>query len=270
MIYLPLSREQGDDALLTELLELHFIYQSRAVFNFRRQAPPIKVLEDAHQKAMATLGQIPAQAKHPEIKTDQAILEGLYEVANEFADTPGSSGEFFVNESWTVFTDNELFNSQVYARGIAVAAAGNDPDIVVDSEDGSLDFARRCLPPQEVVTVLNLNSSGSTQCGTSTVRPDVLQDTLAVGFSGQISTDCATSFAAPRVSWLLAYVEATRTCKSDKSTWLGGLQRRLLAARPSLPQLGSLLLDPEKLIWASSSSGNCGDPNPRPFTRTGN
>lgn len=271
VMYIPLSLEQGAESVLSELLTLHFIYESRAGFDFRRKPPPQSVLDDANQKAKTTLAQLPAKAEDPKIKTDQAILQGLYEIANEFSETLNPPGEFFVNESWTVFTDNELFNSQVYARGIAVAAAGNDPTRVVDSEDGALDFARRCLPPQqEVITVVNLNNTGATQCGTSTLRPDVLQDTLAVGFTGQIPTDCATSFAAPRVSWLLAYVEATRTCKSDKSTWLLGLEHRLAASRPSLPEMGSLLLDPEKLIWASSSNGNCGDPNPTPFTRAEN
>jgi hypothetical protein len=75
--------------------------------------------------------------------------------------------------------------------------------------------------------VVNLNSSGTIQCETSTLHPDVLQDTLAVGFSGQIPTDCATSFTAPCVSWLFAYVEATRNCKSDKNTRFLGLQHRL-------------------------------------------
>src|ERR1700730_2439426 len=67
----------------------------------------------------------------------------------------------------------------------------------------------------------------------------------------------------PRVAWLLAYVEATRTCKSDRLTWLGGLQQRLLMSRRPLGSLGSLLFDPEKLIWASSVKGNCGAPNLR-------
>jgi hypothetical protein len=271
IIYIPLSLEQGAESVLSELLTLHFIYENRSGFDFKLKPPPQSVLDDANQKAKTTLAQLPAKAENPKIKTDQALVQGLYEVANEFSEALNPSGEFFVNESWTVFTDNELFNTQVYARGIAVVAAGNDPQRVVDSEDGALDFARRCLPPQqEAITVVNLDNKGAKQCGTSTLRPDVLQDTLAVGFTGQIPTDCATSFAAPRVSWLLAYVEATRSCKSDKSTWLLGLEHRLAASRPSLPEMGSLLLDPEKLIWASSSNGNCGEPNPTPFARTAN
>ena len=270
VIYIPLSLEQGAESVLSELLTLHFIYENHLGFDFKRKPPPQSVLDDANQKAKTTLAQLPAKAEDPKIKTDQAIVQGLYEVANEFSEALNPPGEFFVNESWTVFTDNELFDTQVYARGIAVVAAGNDPQRVVDSEDGALDFARRCLPPQqEVITVVNLDNRGAKQCGTSTLRPDVLQDTLAVGFTGQIPTDCATSFAAPRVSWLLAYVEATRTCKSDKSTWVLGLEHRLLASRPSLPEMGSLLLDPEKLIWASSSNGNCEVLNPAPFTRSG-
>jgi cobalamin-dependent methionine synthase I len=45
--------------------------------------------------------------------------------------------------------------------GIAVAAVGNDPKRVVDSEDGALDFARRCLPPQQEVITDDITRSAS-------------------------------------------------------------------------------------------------------------
>ncbi len=264
VIYVPMTREQNADSILSEILFLHFIYQNRYLFDFRLAAPSLEIIAEAEKDAKAVLDRLPGDAKGEEVKTDAALLSGLYEIANEGAGGESPAGIFFVNESWTVYTDTLDFNfaPEGYPRGIAVAAAGNVPGLVVKIEKSALDFAQRCLPPQQVVTVVNMDSSGTQQCETSIVRDDKLTDTLAIGYDGHISNgECATSFASPRAAFFLSFLEATRTCSSDRTTWLLGLQKRLLRSRSSKPKLGSLLLDPENLMKLSYKEGDCGQDN---------
>ena len=269
IIYVPITHEQHGDDVLREMLELHYISKNRGYWPVGKKRLSGAQLQEASDYATEILGKLKDDAHAQEIKTDSAVLEALFDIANEIS-TPRKNGDkeglFFVNESWTVYTDTLNFELGVYPLGLAIVAAGNDPRRVVDSVDDWVDFGRRCHPPQlEALTVINLDGNGKTQCSTSTVRQDSLSSILAVGYDGNLPTSCGTSFAAPRVAWLLSYIESTRSCNADRVTWVGGLQQRLVMGRSNTNGLGALLFDPEKTIWASSTAGNCGDPNPSPY-----
>jgi hypothetical protein len=269
IIYVPLTHEQYADDVLREMLELHYISKNRQYWPVGKIRLNQEQLKEASDYANEVLSKLEPDAHAHEVKTDSAVLEALFDLANEIATSTkkGDEGLFFVNESWTVYTDTLNFDLGVYDYGLAIVAAGNEPKRTVDSVDEWVDFARRCHPPKlEALTVINLDASGNIQCDTSKVREDSLSSTLAVGYDGNIPTACGTSFAAPRVAWLLAFIESTRICKADRVTWLGGLQQRLIMGRSNSNGLPSLLFDPAKTIWASSTAGNCGDPNPQSYT----
>jgi hypothetical protein len=100
---------------------------------------------------------------------------------------------------------------------------------------------------------MNMQSDGSLQCGSSSVGDAFLEDDGAVGFDGRLTDDdapagCATSFATPRVAWLLAAYEVQRQVVPAPGAWAVDVVNRLKKIRAEKAGVSALWLDPASLM----------------------
>jgi len=79
-----------------------------------------------------------------------------------------------------------------------------------------------------------MDSAANVFCNSSP-RTLLAGDAGAVGYAGDTSSGCASSFAAPRVSWILAAWETMRP-KSSAETYLAWRIRLRKLLEPSIPQ----------------------------------
>jgi hypothetical protein len=113
----------------------------------------------------------------------------------------------FLNFSWTSDDQSFYHSSLTEWNTMAIAAAGNHCQ---DNKCGKyLDeiaperhFFRRTATAKDFLVVVNLDTSGTPTCHSSRIRTNIRYP--VIGFDGAISGDCGTSFASPRVAWLLA------------------------------------------------------------------
>jgi hypothetical protein len=133
----------------------------------------------------------------------------------------------YINISWT--TDDKYFQfpeirNEYSHRVLAVSAAGND----CKPSDGCAKFlddvatvdikpVARSGKGKEYLTVMNVSAGGAPTCWSNRIRPEW----YAVAYSGRTETDCGTSFASPRVSWLLAARSAADSTSAPKAWWRG-------------------------------------------------
>jgi len=69
-------------------------------------------------------------------------------------------------------------------------------------------------------------------CSSSYIDERDIDAAMAIAFDGRISADlCGTSFAAPRVAWILAADESMRKQAIQPQRWSIELQKRLVALR---------------------------------------
>jgi hypothetical protein len=159
---------------------------------------------------------------------------------------------FFLNESWTVIHDTVELGAPDVSSGIVVAAAGNTPGKEVNSDIGKIDFVRDATPAKNVLAALDTKPGLNLAfCDSSQLVKDSLAFTMAASYDGEVvdGGQCGTSFSAPRIAWLLALKEATRTEYLEESAWAGQLQQKLLLIRNESPSIfESLYLHPKKLL----------------------
>jgi hypothetical protein len=193
---------------------------------------------------------VPNQWVGQEVKTDKAILDALLWIGDKYAEKKDTV--FFINESWTVPHEEFFVTYPSPLQGLVVAAVGNSGDNVNST---LRDFSQRCINNRDTLAVMNMNRGGQLICSSSTVDDQNLDDVLSVGFDGLVSdseNQCGTSFAAPRVAWLLAASESLRTQTIAFQTWGVRLHHRLRDARdPSANGLGKLRLDPVRFLQQS-------------------
>jgi len=249
VVYMPLTKEQGARPMLIELLQLNYLYN--LAFKSRFSTAPTGVdVKRAREAAEAVVdGTIPAVWSGQEVKTDKAVIDAILALGKSFAES--KQGAFFVNESWT--THSEAF--QVYypspLRGLVVAAVGNSNEDVIHA---FRDFASRSLLHKDTVAVLNTDASGTRLCCTSVLAPGVENETFAVGFDGRVTSatcdgGCGTSFASPRVAWLLGASESLRMTTLDAATWQLTEFQRLRGLRDATKTgLGTFWLGPLQII----------------------
>jgi hypothetical protein len=102
-----------------------------------------------------------------------------------------------------------------------------------------------------VIAVMNMDASGSLQCDSSVVGGS-FSSTRAVGFDGRIPDDCGTSFAAPRVAWLIAAGESLRKSEISESLWAQHVSDTVRASRKGGVGRSAFALDPLRLLSLSA------------------
>jgi hypothetical protein len=256
VVYVPLSKEQNASDMLRELVYLGGAIDLKRVRAQRESQdfPASRVLLDK-----AAIKYLKAQAKDavaslPEslgqtFSMNSQVLQALFTVANVWAAKTHSV--FFLNQSWTVATNSARMSFETGLRGLAVAAVGNDPARDVYGDRG-IDFAKRSYRDKDVVAVMALNVNGNRACLSSFVNTAKLADAFVVGYSGSLRDGrCGTSFAAPRIAWLLAAKEASLADgPKDGDEWAVELFKTMKSLRPTLDTLG-LLFNPAKYLARS-------------------
>ncbi len=241
VIFVPLGLDQGDDDFFRNLLQTYYAYAW--THSLEGQTPVARELEQAVlEKTAADYADTVIQKLHllsppGEFYTDNGILEAVYMVAEVIA--KGQNTSYFANESWTVDSGLLKFSPTLLARGISVVASGNDDQDFIQQQ---VDFARQCLTSDYYIAVMNVTPDGLPQCHTSLVDENRIADLRVVGFNGNIANDSGTSFASPRVAWLLAARETTTVMRP--SYWVTDTIRAVKAARqPRQPKWRNVLFD---------------------------
>jgi hypothetical protein len=163
-------------------------------------------------------------------KSDVAVIQAAMNFCSAFSEVSGRP--CFLSMSWT--TPNQWYKPNVPAGfyGIFVAAAGNEKP-TTNIYSLKRQFAARSMSPGDVLAVMNIDEQGNPTCDSSVFGTD-LTGVFGVAYAGYVTpTLCGTSFAAPRVAWLLAAREATRNPPSDPSRWQKALTLEILNHRAS-------------------------------------
>jgi hypothetical protein len=81
-----------------------------------------------------------------------------------------------------------------------------------------------------MLAVMNIGADGKAACDSSLL--EVSNDVFGVAYDGALSpTVCGTSFAAPRVAWLVAAREAMTEAPADAAHWRANLHREITGMR---------------------------------------
>jgi hypothetical protein len=248
VVYVPMSKEQGAVSLLREMVEVADTVR-RIVSRFRRDDLPTTVPPDivnnAKKFAADVMPRVPDAITGEITETDKAVLESTIILAAEAARLARTF--HIVNESWVVATDVVRYEQPSNPMGLIVAAAGNDG---VNINLKEVDFAHRSSSGGSFLAVMNVDRNGDPVCGSSSIDLSLLDSSSAIGFSGAIAGRSATSYAAPRVGWLLAAAEAVRPNPVEPGLWPGQVQARIKSTRAAMTptSLRVLLGDPIKLV----------------------
>jgi hypothetical protein len=254
IVYVPLVRDQGSADVLGELMEQRYLAGLLAIDGRPCTAlgPPLRAqyLKEAHDEAQARLPSIPpAPQAGGSVKVDGAVVTALLHVAN--ADARASKRAFFVNESWWSLDDTVTVNAPRGHRGFIVAAVGNENGKSVDGDPPIL-FAGTAREDPHTLAVMCLDPTGHAACCTSVV--DYASPELAAtGYYGVVDAKtCGSSFAAPRVAWILAARETlSQQPISDPVHWAAQIKGRLKRLRRSGAMPESLLFDPIGYLTAA-------------------
>lgn len=248
VVYVPMTLAQQSAPLLREIVRLGL-----AIDNLPSEdaQPPKSVGRAAYARVTeaqvdGAMSTISAGISDGRFDANSALLHGLFLIAAR--DAADSGGGYFVNESWTT-DDQTMINHPVEAPwGFVVAAAGNaDP---VNISQTKVAFASLSRIHRDILAVLTMNAQGTEDCKTSRVT-FVPEDLGAVGYFGQISsTECYSSFAAPRVAWFLAARDTLRTTAvSSPEDWKLDIRDRINKLRAKTdPAPQSYLFDPVRYI----------------------
>lgn len=246
IVYLPLTTGQDAVQLIQRLVHTYHMLLQRSlnpasaklspstIRNLKRVADDvvrsIPTRDDANGKAFTNSSVIGAAL---------AVLQAIAALDNSLV---------VINTSWTA-DDGVLdpIGTGGKMNELVVAAAGNQKDVNLDAQ--GWDFAKRSASGGGTyITVLNTTRSGVTQCSSSIVTDDseTLKGRLVVGYNGDVgSSTCATSFAAPRVGWLLAlYLSNLPQGKN----WPRSLLDRIEKLRKGNDKLAAIHLDIEALL----------------------
>ncbi|MDB5977667.1 MAG: hypothetical protein JWR07_4427 [Nevskia sp.] len=227
VIYVPLFCAQiGSEEILRELVELDQIVRSMA--NNHGDPVPAKYVDASHNVALNILANVDKVLQAGPTSSDEGVVEALIMLAH--LDSRITHQPFLVNMSWTV-PDLELqpyFPSINF--GLPVTASGNEGD-----GNGTTvyalrrQFALRSLEPGDMLTVMNIDASGAPVCKSSIL--DLQHDTYGLGFSGSLEgTPCGgSSFASPRVAWLIAARESVNTKSELAEYWANSLKKEIMS-----------------------------------------
>lgn len=243
IVFVPMLNEQGAEEILTELVQLYLVIEHMGA-RLGESPPGRDDISERKSSAKRIVRDLPRSWDGLTVETDKAVIDALLSVADLYAAKTRTA--CFVNESWTVHSRQLYVTYPSPFFGVVVAAAGNTSglDIIATRRD----FAQRCIEHLDTVAVLNMDRSGMLLCSSSAFDSIHVADALALGFDGVAipNSVCGTSFAAPRVAWLLAAAEATRS--ETPTVWSRWLEDRIMQARSPGAGLRSLRLDPCRLL----------------------
>jgi hypothetical protein len=246
VVYIPLSKAQNSTSILSELLRLYFIVKMETLPTATPTATSDLMKEAADKWTAEVLASIQDKYSDQHISTDWAIIEAVWTLADVVAFRSPGRDVFFINESWTVLPNTVSETHAGVSAGVVVAAVGNTPGKVVNSDTGGLDFARQCTSTRSVIAVLNVQPQQGLVCGSSKVNDELLDDTFVSAYDGEVQsgpnergcldgdTDkcvCGSSFSAPRIAWMLALSEAMRTSDREYTSWNVVLENKLRSLR---------------------------------------
>lgn len=201
VIYVPLTREQNADQLLTVLLQTSYLVEFQKA---HRLAKLSGVGSDVFSTAKKNAEQVVKQSllrawpsDSDTVTTDKGIIDAMLRLGEASADAANSV--FFIDASWTVPHEQYFVAFPSPPRGLIVAAVGNFGSDAVLAET---DFAQRCTNNTDTLAVMNLRPGPGLLCCSSRIPDQDIDRALAVGFDGEVlGSDCAsvcgTSFAAP-------------------------------------------------------------------------
>jgi hypothetical protein len=165
-----------------------------------------------------------------EFVTDRAIVTDVLAFAKAYSKV--AKVPVIVNLSWT--STDTAFQPSLLATPIgavvAVAAAGNhcannSCGQYADEEPTPRAFTALAGLRRDFLIVMDLDDSGNPTCNSSHVRTDF----FVVGFDGGLTGDCGTSFAAPRIAWMLAANETiSPTAIPPGTSWETGVADRVV------------------------------------------
>jgi hypothetical protein len=243
VVYVPLTREQGADNILTDLLLTSILLQRQSQDNVTITD---KIIDGTRKQASTVVKQyIPQKWIGDALQTDKSVLDAILLVGQAYA--VASNSVFFASESWTVRHPD--LGGQYYVMyqdpqyGLVTAATGND------GSTNLLDFAQRSPRTKDTMAVINMTAA--TVDPTSTlIEKRNIDASLAVGFDGYVTDDVfGTSFSAPRIAWFLAAGEAVRIQPLELAQWGIQLPEVLKGLRsPNATDYYKLLFDPVRYI----------------------
>jgi hypothetical protein len=252
VIYVPLTKEQNAAPVLKDLLQTEYL---RGLTNYsnKQVKPPKDLIKRSRETAENTIGQsYPEKWSGDEVLTDKSILDAILDLGNLYARE--NHTVIFVNESWTVVHDEYHVYYPDPLNGIVLAAAGNANLNVIASR---LDFADRSTNHKDTLAVMNRRpGQADFPCSSSFLGINVAEEAMATAFDGEVlgSSICGTSFAAPRIAWILAADEAVRKAAIDPTTsWDVVLHVRLKKIRdPNASGFDKYLFDPIAFLRSSA------------------
>jgi hypothetical protein len=243
VVYVPLTREQGAESALTDLLQTRILLDRQSA---EKVVIDDKIVNGSRKEAGAWVKKaFPEKWTGSEVVTEKSILDAVLMIGQAFAKISGTV--FFANESWTVRHPD--YGGQYYVEyqtpeyGMVTAATGND------GSTNLLDFAQRSPSAKDTMAVLNISRAGVDRTSTR-MEQENIDASMAAGFDGYVTNDVfGTSFSAPRIAWFLAAGEAVRAKPVNLGQWAIGLQEILKKLRdPVATDYQKLLFNPVAYI----------------------
>jgi hypothetical protein len=247
IVYVPLTREQGADSVLTDLLLTSTLLDRQSKEHVEINS---KIIQGSRKEATDLVkNHFPEKWAGEEVQTDKSLLDAILSLGQAYAEA--SKTVFFVSESWTVRHPD--WGGEYYVQyqnpqyGLVTAATGNDPNAPL------LDFAQRSPNSKDTMAVINMTAAGVDPDSTLIEQRNI-DESLAAGFDGYVTDDVfGTSFSAPRIAWFLAAGEAVRTQPLDLHYWGVDLSLMLKRLRdPNATGYQKLLFNPIRYIEAQA------------------
>lgn len=254
-LYIPLTLQQGAKPVLEKLLETHFIAEKVPRRSFGRDPPLDKTRKDARKKTAEVLKRLPRSAKARPLVTDKSLLDAVLTVATLYAEAHGT--RFFLNESWTLQDSNVIVRMPSRPNyGMILAAVGNAPNEALRTKVHlkQWDFAQQSSG-DSVVAIMNMDDAGNLICCSNETLDD--DGINAVGFDGRLAESdvscgpgatCGTSFAAPRVGWLLALNESVKSKQVTPHLWSMRIKSMLKTSRGTVQGIGKFRISVNSLL----------------------
>jgi hypothetical protein len=249
MIYIPLIYSSQSKEVLREILKIYYVILLMGE-NAGQESPPSDIYRVADIVAnKVLLGMVGDNNKK---RSDKVVIDALMSIILWYSKN-NSSDFFFINESWTANEKEYMDLYDVPENCLIVAAAGNvaKQDIYSDR----VYFSYRSINHSDTLAVINSKKDEpEVQCNSSIVPCDqnAFSNIRAVAFDGRVNEDiCGTSFAAPRVAWLLALFMAydVRISRGMPSNRRNQIHTKLLDIKnASASDITKYWLDPQKLL----------------------
>jgi len=249
VIYIPTSKEQQAVPFLESILQTHYLINT---WKTEESALlPKDVINQAEKEAKKTVkDNFPRDwgNSSSEVITDKVIIDALLAIGNFYA--RNHETVFFINESWTVREDSLQVYYPSDISGAVVAAVGNNNENI---NINRRDFSQRCVNHRDTIAVMNMDPQNlELMCNSSKVAEEVIGTAMAIAYDGILDIEenlCGTSFAAPRIAWLIAVAEATIDRNPPSFGWGADLCNRLMkACDPNKEGYAKIWFDPIKFL----------------------